>query len=410
MSEAAGHPNVTGTQPVPVIDPKRGARGSHRLNSDNFMDGFDGLAEEAVAELTGEEPAKPAKPAKERARPQLERPDKARARRAEPEPEPDDEPPDEDDDEQQEAAELDDEQRPDDEDDEQRPEEDEDEAPLLPPGKGSRENPLTLKDLPKDKFLKVKIDGKTTLVNLAEAVEGAYMRPESYHRLSNSVKAELERGQQVATQAVEAYEALTRDYDAWIKDPEMVLDTFLNQEEYEQCLHRVLNGYLEILRAEKADPEKGLRRRRARDEKRLAARQRELDERDQRDQRTRTQRAKMEQLQASWKPGKEAGMEKAGFPEMTKELSEEIDFRLSRRLRKNGTLTAKDWEEVIPEAAKAVGAQPVTARERRPRLPPPRTGARETRPTTRPANGGESKFSALPFNLRMKDHKFFFRD
>jgi hypothetical protein len=407
MSEATGgSPNVTGVQPNPVIDPKRGARGTHRLNSDSFMDGFEGLAEEAAAELAGD--PKPKKP-KERPRPQLDRPDKVKARRAEPEPEPEEET-DPDDEEQQEAAELDDTRDDEEEVETSSEEQEEEEAPLLPPGKGTRENPLTLKDLPKDKFIKVKIDGVTSCVNLVEALEGTYMRPEYFHRQSHFVKKELEKGQQIATQAVQRLEALQGDFDAWIRDPEMVLSSFLDNEEFEQSLYKVLNGYLEILKVEKADPEKGLRRRRARDQKRIDARQRELDERDQRDQRTRTERAKQEQLQAAWKPGKDAGMEAAGFPELTPQLQDEIELRLTRRLRKNGQLTAKDWEEVIPEAAKSIDAKPITARERRP-APPPRSETREARPAAR-SNGSSTrdKFAALPFNQRMKDHKFFFRD
>src|SRR5687768_9511175 len=45
----------------------------------------------------------------------------------------------------------------------------------LPEGKGTKENPLTVKDLPQDRFVEVKVDGKKEVVDLRDAVNG-YVR------------------------------------------------------------------------------------------------------------------------------------------------------------------------------------------------------------------------------------------
>ena len=53
---------------------------------------------------------------------------------------------------------------------EQEAEEAEDDP--LPKGKGTKENPLSVKDLPEDRFVKVKVDGEEHTVDLRDAVNG----------------------------------------------------------------------------------------------------------------------------------------------------------------------------------------------------------------------------------------------
>jgi hypothetical protein len=99
-------------------------------------------------------------------------------------------------------------------------------------------------------------------------------------------------------------------------------------------------------------------------------------------------------------------MRAAGFPEMTDELREEVEIRLARVKRKNGTVTAEDWEAAIPAAAKAIGAKPANARERRPAAPP-----QPATPPARPrSNGGKKDWSTVPETQRLRDPSFYFRD
>jgi hypothetical protein len=388
MSEAASTGGASAPQ---LINPNAGALGKHKMSAESFLDGFAADGEDGGFEADAEPTLAP--------RPSRDRPGKARPEK--PKEEPDDVLEDVDlpeateaRDEEPSAAELDGDEEP--------------EAPLLPNGKGTKENPLTLKDLPKDKFLEVKIDGQKVVVDLAEAVEGAYMRPEYFHRQVNFVKGELGKAKQIAERAVRSQEAFHADFDAWIQNPESVLGTFL--EKHEEVLEHVAKGYARILMAEQKNPELRLRRIRARDERELQKRRQELDAREQNDRTTRETQSKLSQLQASWKPGLDAGLKAAGFPAWTAELQEEVGIRLERIRRRNGTLTAADWEAAVPAAAKAIGAQPASAPARRP-APAARPAARPEAapPAKRAANGGGKDFDSMPHNVKMRDTSFFWR-
>lgn len=394
MSEAAISTGG-GATPQP-ISPVAGARGQHRMNADSFLDGFEGLAQESEAQSEPEAP---------RPKPRVERPAKAKAERQAAEREPPEEALDGDElpeavDPALEDAPL----------EAVAPDPEEDDG-LLPQGKGTRENPLTIKDLPKDKFLEVKIDGQKVVVDLAEAVEGAYMRPEYFHRYVNGVKTELGKARQVAERAVRGQEAASQHWASILGSPEGLLGYLFDNPQGEDVLEQVAIGFAKIRRAEQDNPELRLRRIRARDERELARRRQELDSREHAERTTRENQTRIAQLQESWRPGIEAGLRAAGFPaglrEWPPELREEVDLQLSRLRRRKGTIAADDWATVIPAAAKAVGAKPVSAPERRP-VPAPRPAARSEAPQRRPANGNVD-WDSIPHNQKMRDPKFFWR-
>ncbi len=397
MSEAAATTTGGGPTPQP-INPLAGARGQHKMNAESFLDGFDNIAQELEAQSEIEPP---------RAKPRMERPGKAKAERqaaeqelAAQETEPD-------------GDELPQAQEP-----EEEPEEPElapdgdEEAGLLPEGKGTRDNPLTLKDLPKDKFIEVKIDGQKVVVDLAEAVEGAYMRPEYFHRYVNGVKGELGKARQIAEHAVKTQEAASQHWASVLGSPEGLLTYLFDNARGEEVLEQVAYGFAKIRKAEMADPELRLRRIRARDERELERRRQELDSREQHERTTRENQSRVAQLQASWKPGIDAGLKAAGFPALSldrlpAEMAEEIGLRLDRIRRKKGSVTAEDWETVIPAAAKAVGAKPATAPARRP-VPAPRQSPAPSAPARKPSNGNVD-FDSMPHNQKMRRTDFFWR-
>ncbi|HYC48035.1 MAG TPA: hypothetical protein VED01_21390 [Burkholderiales bacterium] len=384
---AAASPGGGGASPQPM-NPNAPALGTHHLSSEMFVDGFDGMEEE----LAAAEPEPAPKPRAKRATPgELEAERKQAKAKPAPEESIEEEQPLEEQPEESAAA-----------DEEAETEQD---APLLPAGKGSREQPLTIKDLPKDKFIEVKVDGQKMVVDLAEALDGTFMRPAYLHKALNTAKLELGKAKEIASNAVQSQERFQQDWSRLLGSPEALLGYFLDSADSEAVFEQVAMGYFKIRKAERDNPELHLRRVRARDQREIDRRRKELDAREETDRTTRANQQRIQQIQERWKPGIEAGMRAAGFPEMTDELREEVEIRLARVKRKNGTVTAEDWEAAIPAAAKAIGAKPANARERRPAPPPP-----PATPPTRPRSNGKKDWSTVPETQRLRDPSFYFRD
>lgn len=384
---AAASPGGGGASPQPM-NPNAPALGTHSLSSEMFVDAFDGMEEELAS--AEPEPARPARA--KRATPGELAAERQQAKAKQSEEQVEEEQSLEEQPEEAAAA-----------DEETEAEQD---APLLPPGKGTRETPLTIKDIPKDKFIEVKVDGQKMVVDLAEALDGTFMRPAYLHKALNTAKAELGKAKTVAQDAINSKESFQQNWTRLLGNPEALLSYFVDSADSEAVFEQAVIGYLQIRKAEKNNPDLHLRRVRARDEREIDRRRKELDSREHTERTTRENAQRVEQIKQSWAPGMKAGLQAAGFPEWTDALREEVEIRLARVRRKNGTITAEDWETAIPAAAKAIGAKPASARERRP-APAQQPAA----PTPRPrATNGKKDWSTVPETQRLRDPSFYFRD
>lgn len=284
-------------------------------------------------------------------------------------------------------------------------------------GKGTREKPLTLKDLPEDRFLKLKVDGEIQLINLREAVEGSYMRPQAFDRLLSKANAAKDEATRIARDAVDHQQRFRDGFDQWIRDPAKVYAMML--ENHEEVLEQVAVKYAELRKAEREDPM-------ARQQRVFAAQQRKLEAERQRTQAERqeweNQRARAQAVEAATrelKPGYDAGLEELGLAKnaVTDELATHIRALLRVTSEKKGgaPLTAADVKSAVVRAGRYLAAQaaqppappparkPVVAPPARPR-PGPAPMATPTRPA--PSSNG-SRFDSMSQARRFQDPDFF---
>lgn len=300
------------------------------------------------------------------------------------------------------------------------------EPEILPSTKGTREDPLTLKDLPEDKWIKVKVDGETQLVSLREAMEGAYLRPQAFDRLLSKANRAKTEAEQIARDAVEHQSRFRQGFDLWIRDPGKVFSMMLDQ--HEEVLEQVAIKYAELRKSEAENPM--LRQQRI-----FAAQNRKIQEERQRTQQERqeweTRRAREEAASAALrelKPGYEAGLKELGFPNVTAELSAEIRARLqvARAQRGGAALTAGDVRDAVVRAGRYLGIAPAAAAAPAPASAPARPAAPAPVPPARPrpapapmatpqrpppnGNNGVSRWDNVSQARRFQDPDFFWGD
>jgi hypothetical protein len=378
---------------------------------------------------------------KPRRRPKLEteapKP-KAKPRKSEPEPEPEEE-------EEEPLAAADDEQA------EDEPEREADEEPevkawAVPDGKGTKDAPLTLKDLPEDVFLELQVNGEKVVVDLKESAKGI-MRRQAFDQQTSKIKQGLTEAHDIAEKAVSAQERMKQQLDqtrqgfsSFIRDPKRVLAALFENvpdkrailkemiDGHEDALEEIAFGYADFRRNEDALQKDGYaqnRARRAREREQLRhqreqaslaeERRRIAEERQawQREQEEKTRTAKeTEQKQAAaraafamLKPGLDAGLLALGMKDMTEELKTEVQVRLDVTTRMNGgkPLTSDDVKKAVIRAGESLGIKPGQKQR-----PAPANGTAPRRPAAqttqnRPSNGSSGgKFDNVPQNQRVR--------
>ncbi len=386
----------------------------------------------------GDEPDPP-----RRTRPKLESESgsKKPARR-EPEPEPE---PDEDDEplateEDEKPSEAEEEQEP--------PEEPESKAWSVPEGKGTKDAPLSLKDLPEELFVELPVNGEKQVVDLKEAGKG-YMRRQAFDQQVSKVKQGLADAHDIAEKAVSAQERTKQHLDqtrqgfeAFIKDPKRVLAALFDQvpdkrrivealvEDHEDAYEELSVAYAEFRNRENALRENGYqqgRQNRAREreqrryqreqaaldaERRQIAEDRQRWEQEQAEktrtaQETERQKAAAQAAFVALKPGLDAGLLALGLTELSDEMRHEVQVRLGVTKRIKGTaLTSDDVKQAVIRAGKVLGIEPGAAK----RPAPVRTGATPSksaprRTDTSPKTGRD--FDSMPANRRVRDLEWY---
>lgn len=281
----------------------------------------------------------------------------------------------------------------------------EEEEPLLPRGKGTREEPLTIKDLPDDKlFLELKVDGEKVVVSMREAVEGAYLRPQAFDRMLSKANHAKEEAEQIATAAVTHQENFRAGFNKFITNPESLFTMMLAK--HENVLHEVAVRYAEMRAREQQDPTLQHKRRTEQERREIEQeRQRTAAERQQWETTRRSTEAAESALR-ELKPGYEAGLKAAGFPTVTPELKQEIRVRLGVVRGAKGRISADDVKEAVVRAARflAAGGTPSPAApqpERPAKARPAPSPMAAPRAPARP--NGRKDFSAMSQNRRLQD-------
>lgn len=247
-------------------------------------------------------------------------------------------------------------------------------------GPGSKSNPYTVKTLPKDQYVKVKVDGQETTVPLAELADG-YIREETFHKRMGRTDVALKTAREIAEAALSEREGLRTNFRATLNNPDQMYELLINNNEATlKALAIKYAGFMKHCKENPGSRERWeMERERARFQRERQSVEKEREERTRTEQEQRTVNEMRERL----KPGYLAGLKAAGFPKPTPELQEMTNILLERvRRGREGPLEPDDVRDAIIKAAKVIRAQ--TVQERRPTpAPAPATPAKARTPDSR---------------------------
>ena len=266
--------------------------------------------------------------------------------------------------------------------------------------RGSKEEPFSVKDLPEDRFIELKIDGEKQTVSLAELAKG-YIREATFNQRINRTQALTAQAQQALEKARETQERVRHEFVSFVQDPDQIYEFFLASDDREQVLEQVAMKYASLLKRFREAPHERLAFQRQRDQERLRA-EREHWEAEKRAEAEARARAESHQRAVSvFKPGWEAGLRKAGFPEPVPELYEEVLVRCRQRIQSGQTVTSEDIADFVVRAAKTL------------ELPP--AGAKRPKPVALPAAPREKKrkktqWDEMPAHKRAASPDYFLRN
>lgn len=231
-------------------------------------------------------------------------------------------------------------------------------------GVGSEGNPYTVKTLPADKFVKLKVDGEDTVVPMKELADG-YIRQQTFNKRLNHADQLAEQATAIANKAVQERESLRSSFREVMGDPETLFGYMLDN--HQPTLERVATEYAKLHASWLKDPHA----RRAFDLERKETKLREREEgetqRRQTEQETQRQDQEVARVRAALEPAYQDGLKAAGFPKVTPEFQETLKALCEQRRRATGKpITPDDLKAAVIRTAKIVAAETVNERKPEP--------------------------------------------
>lgn len=272
-------------------------------------------------------------------------------------------------------------------------------AKALPKDRGTQDKPYSVKDLPDDKFVQVKIDGKPATVSMKELASG-YIRMETFHAAHGRANDAIEEATQMATRSLGERKALRDDLQHLFRTPDRLFKHMLNNNPREML---ELGKQIAMqFKAWNDDPnalaqhEHALQLRQVEGE-----RQRLQQERQQWEQQQRSTQAAAE-AQKVWAPAYEKVMKEAGFPKLTPDFKEDCEALLRQAKSKapDGKLSSEVFEGVFRRVLKMHKLESVGSRQPGAPTNPPRQLAATT-------PRGKKDFSKMSPFERMRDPDYF---
>lgn len=270
--------------------------------------------------------------------------------------------------------------------------------------RGSEENPFTVKDLPKDKLIELKVDGEKIKIPLSELADG-YIRERTFSARINRTKALADEAERLTQRATQDRLRLKEEFQSFIHDPEQIYDFFLASEEREKVFVAAAERYAMLLRKFREDPDARLRFQRQRDQVRL---QKEREHWEAEKEAERQEKARKEAHDSAvriFKPGWEEGLRRAGFPKATRELYDEVMVRVNQRAAQGHTITSDDVATFTERAAKLLELPKGNEK--------PKPAPVSQKPTTKSVAGkknGVRQWDSVPAHQRRRDPEYFLRN
>lgn len=281
------------------------------------------------------------------------------------------------------------------------PPEPKDARAALPKDRGTEDKPWTIKDLPEDGFVQVKIDGKPSVVSLKELASG-YIRMETFHGAHNRANQAYDEARQIAEQALQERGEIRSAVREMLSTPQKLFEHLLHDPDVMEEL-----GFM-IAKQYKTWQEKPEARAEHKHQLRERALQSERQRLQQEKERWEAQQRESQQLRAAqerWRPVHQEALKENGFPKLTPEF---------QRVFK--ALFQAEWEatqgQVTPEAYKqafkramAVVKPESTVADRR---PAPASDP-QRRPAARNGSNGQKDWSGMSLSARLRDPGYLLR-
>lgn len=229
--------------------------------------------------------------------------------------------------------------------------------------RGSKEEPFSIKDLPKDKYIELKVDGEKVTVSFDELASG-YIREQTFTRRVNKTKMLADEAAAMVAKARDTQTRVRQELRAFLHDPEQLYDFFLASDEREQVFYRAATKYAELRRAHRERPDERLAFQRRRDQERLAYEREQWEGQKRAEVEERTKKEQLERARSVFQPGWEAGLRKAGFPEVTSQLWDEVIIRCNQRHARGEQVTTDDVADFVVRAARALELPPRGGKKR----------------------------------------------
>jgi hypothetical protein len=233
------------------------------------------------------------------------------------------------------------------------PEEDDDAEPE--DTRGSKEEPFSIKDLPADKYVKIKVDGEDMVVSARELADG-YTRTEAFNKNFNRVKMQAQQAAEALQRAQAFPKQFNDSFNKFIRDPEHLLEYFMRDESMEQVLETLAIKYAQHSKRARENPEYRLQYQRQRDQAKLAAEREAFETQRRTEMQQRQQQEAQARARAVFDPGWKDGLKRAGFPQLTKEtdakLRSEVILRCQQKANSGQLVTTEDVSEYTMLAAK----------------------------------------------------------
>lgn len=250
--------------------------------------------------------------------------------------------------------------------------------------RGSKEEPFSVKDLPSDKFIELKVDGEKVIVPLSELARG-YVSEKTFHQRIGKTKALADEATAHLTRLKETEHNLREATRTLLSDPNEILEYFTATEEREAVLMQVAQAFAAQVRKFREDPQSRIEYERQRNARRLQEERERWQAQKEAEARAAQEREAQERFEKVFRPGWNEGLKRAGFPDVSGQhgqaLWEEVMVRLNQRHQAGKAIAPDDVADFVHRAAKLLELPPKNA-GKKPRpapAPPPRERASKGR-------------------------------
>lgn len=223
---------------------------------------------------------------------------------------------------------------------------------------GAEDNPYTVKNLPKDMHVQIKIDGEDQTVSVRELTEG-HMRQAAYNRRVNEAKGMGERARAVVAQAAAKHEQFRQGVLNTLRTPAK-LDAYMEEHHPEQWEAAIKLGVTRLVKLSRGTEEERRAYDRQRDRRSIDRERAALQAERQRVSRESQANASRDAKLSVVKPAWERAVAQVGSPQFEQTEAQDIMSEIGSSLevaarRAQRDLTAPEAEKVMLRVLRANG-------------------------------------------------------